>query len=614
MRKEDKHDEFALLLSAYLDGEVTGMQRQKVERRLNRDPDAQLLLDELREVRERLGELPKERAPASLVGRVHEELERDVLIGDDMLGDAVGKKLLAVRHFAAAAAVIALAGGIALFVYYVLLEPGQVPTGPKPDGGEPIVALADKPSDAVRKAAGVMDGKGPRPDGMPVAADMSEGRGLGTEGRVVSQASGLGVPAYSSMRIVIDSSRPGSDAWEVDYTLAQNSIGPIVRSRVAGGGRHYAFVCSTEQFRAVFREVSRKMPDGIALAVVDPMTDAEVLIAAATESQAMMLAREADHSRQLAHVLRFSHVGQVAGVRGDDGRGFAVTADGRGVATRSIRGMNSGARKDAVRIIDAVEPTVGAAANVRAGGDAQAAVDEEGAKEKVAVGGGVRLEGDVEERGVFAGRASAHRGVLADERAGEVSGGTGVREHTGPMSEAVASRGVSTGAEGVVGTGDGVSNVADSRLGAAGVRVGDEVRAGATVVREIAVGREVLAEGDPEVRGLRVLAELDPNASCPECPSDVLAANVGSGGRPGLVRRPGSDPCGVVAGFTGLPAGAIAAEAVPGDADAKGGVGVSRGRGRAVVPRWVAVELILRCSSADVGEAVESTDSGDQLP
>lgn len=70
------------LLSAYLDGELTGEERSRVERWLADSPDARQLLDELRSLKTSLERMPRARLGHDFAEHVLRHAEREVLTGD----------------------------------------------------------------------------------------------------------------------------------------------------------------------------------------------------------------------------------------------------------------------------------------------------------------------------------------------------------------------------------------------------------------------------------------------------------------------------------------------------------------------------------------------------
>lgn len=76
-------DDFSLLLSAYLDGEVTAAERAEVERQLEASADARRQLTELRQLSGLVRELPTPPMPLELGPAIIQQLERHTLLAAD---------------------------------------------------------------------------------------------------------------------------------------------------------------------------------------------------------------------------------------------------------------------------------------------------------------------------------------------------------------------------------------------------------------------------------------------------------------------------------------------------------------------------------------------------
>ncbi|MGI9428999.1 MAG: anti-sigma factor family protein, partial [Bythopirellula sp.] len=69
------------LLSAYVDGELTGEQLALVEQRLADDPSARQLVDELRALSHELQALPQQTLGDDLTATIMQRAERSMLLG-----------------------------------------------------------------------------------------------------------------------------------------------------------------------------------------------------------------------------------------------------------------------------------------------------------------------------------------------------------------------------------------------------------------------------------------------------------------------------------------------------------------------------------------------------
>ncbi len=114
-------------LCAYVDGELDSAGRAEIEAHLTANPQHRQLMSELMQQRELLGGLPRERAPEDLFEAMQNQLERSVLLDGDAAPGAAGSSPHVAGQinrwpqiFAAAAAVLMLAVGLAAVIYFVL--------------------------------------------------------------------------------------------------------------------------------------------------------------------------------------------------------------------------------------------------------------------------------------------------------------------------------------------------------------------------------------------------------------------------------------------------------------------------------------------------------------
>jgi len=305
MSEQSKNQELALLLSAYLDGEVTTAQRHKLEQRLSRDPQARRLLDELRQVSELVGQLPRERAPAELSESIRQQLERESLIGQgDGPHESIGRKRLHLRRLAAAAAIIVLGAAAALVYKQTLARPEALEPPEQPRATK--LAQSDEHV----------------PDGMRLRREEAEKVALsGTvpERRPATQrppsldraaADLRAAPAYNTVCLVVESRRMSADTREIEYLFEQSDIRHVVRRYVGPHRRRYAFLCSLGQFGAFFRHVARHCGNNVDLVVTVPATNRQIVVPAITEAQAMRLAQAPGLTSQLLLARRFSSENQ----------------------------------------------------------------------------------------------------------------------------------------------------------------------------------------------------------------------------------------------------------------------------------------------------------------
>ncbi|HQL54892.1 MAG TPA: hypothetical protein PLQ87_09305, partial [Phycisphaerae bacterium] len=74
----DERDKLGADLSAYLDDELSAARSREIQRVLASSEDARRQLDELREVSEQLGALPRLRAPAELASTLAAQAEQQL--------------------------------------------------------------------------------------------------------------------------------------------------------------------------------------------------------------------------------------------------------------------------------------------------------------------------------------------------------------------------------------------------------------------------------------------------------------------------------------------------------------------------------------------------------
>ena len=210
--KRSYNEELAELLSAYLDGQLAPEETAKVEKRLVEDPEARTLLDQLRQVSQMVHSLPQSSAPADLAGEVMEQLERDALLGvSDTPAEMAGRTHLRFRRFAAAAAILVLAGAVVIIVYSVLFK-------------EPIIVY-EKPGDGITEV---------------VPPDKS----------IIDPTQ---IPDYSQMHVVVNSFAPEIEADQLNALLEQCETENVIRQVVTSDITEFAFMCSTDTMQEIFR-------------------------------------------------------------------------------------------------------------------------------------------------------------------------------------------------------------------------------------------------------------------------------------------------------------------------------------------------------------------------
>jgi hypothetical protein len=126
------------LLSCYVDGEVSERQATEVKRMMLHDRKVAEKVAQMQRQRQLLAALPVDAAPADTAASVRAVLERRTLLGVTASGKQhiTGSLHLLARKLVAAAAMLALLGGLAVLVYKVIIpgdfvRPGGFAFGPE---------------------------------------------------------------------------------------------------------------------------------------------------------------------------------------------------------------------------------------------------------------------------------------------------------------------------------------------------------------------------------------------------------------------------------------------------------------------------------------------------
>lgn len=118
-------------LAAYVDGELDAADRAEIEQHLAANPQHRKLIEELREARQCLRELPREQAPPEIAEMLNAQLERAALLGDVELGGTAGggteMRINRWPQIRAIAAILMLTLGLAGLIYWVLPSPKAPP-------------------------------------------------------------------------------------------------------------------------------------------------------------------------------------------------------------------------------------------------------------------------------------------------------------------------------------------------------------------------------------------------------------------------------------------------------------------------------------------------------
>src|SRR3954471_2604437 len=144
---ESSKERIEAQLCAYIDGDLTDAERVEIEQHLSSNPQHRKLMEELRGHSGLLRALPRAKVPIELNESLTGQLERTALLdpSDDESSDAV-LKINRWPQITAVAAVLLLAVGLGIVVYYVL---------PTDQGNRGRVAVDDR---GLKRIAPTTDG------------------------------------------------------------------------------------------------------------------------------------------------------------------------------------------------------------------------------------------------------------------------------------------------------------------------------------------------------------------------------------------------------------------------------------------------------------------------
>jgi hypothetical protein len=132
------------LLCSFIDGELPPRQKTEVQRMVARDPEVGQRLRQLQNCSNLVSALPRAEAPGDMIEQIRLSLERRTLLGERPASSSgrAGRWHLRMRRMMAAAAMIALLGGLGLVVYQILapIAPTTTPGLVANSGGTDVVA------------------------------------------------------------------------------------------------------------------------------------------------------------------------------------------------------------------------------------------------------------------------------------------------------------------------------------------------------------------------------------------------------------------------------------------------------------------------------------------
>jgi Putative zinc-finger len=172
----DNQEQIESRLCQYVDGTLEAAELAEIEAHLQAHPQHRKLLSELRLMRDALRALPRESAPAEMSESFTGQLERSVLL--DGIGEVPAEPRMRISRLpqlAAIAAIIALAGGLAIVLFYAL-----------PSTHTPQITQNTHPT-----ISGNVDGS---PDGLPKVQSKSASGEPAAPGGQVDQVSRAALP------------------------------------------------------------------------------------------------------------------------------------------------------------------------------------------------------------------------------------------------------------------------------------------------------------------------------------------------------------------------------------------------------------------------------------
>jgi len=279
---ENQYDDLGAALSAYLDGELTAAQEEKIEKRLAEDAEARQLLGELREAAELVGAVPRVRAPRGLSDRIQLGLERDLLLGEaPVIGDPQGEKHLRMRQLLATAAVVALTAGIGMMSYSVLSRSGHV-THDKGDSQQVVRTDVEKDAGiSTAETAGV--GKA-----VAVASDSV----IASTAIEPMRLEDIALPQLrrGSAHLVVCTDDQAAGRAAVEGFLAEQELGNVIHTVGEQGQEQFALMCSATQLARLFAAVSQGAGRRVDAIVPGDGTDEETVVPEVTGSQVLTIA------------------------------------------------------------------------------------------------------------------------------------------------------------------------------------------------------------------------------------------------------------------------------------------------------------------------------------
>ncbi len=260
-------EDFIILLSAYLDGELTAEQVQSVEKELTVNAEAQRLLKDMRQVRQMVAATPRRQAPSGFAEQVQSMLEREALLGQEELRtEIIGRNHLRLRRSLAAAAMLVLVGAIVYIVYSVLYTPVGAPPDDNLIAGNPINS---------REKTDIFNM--PEPD-VPAQPEPAP-------------AVAVAEQSPQAVELVWSAADLPAERQRINDQLGAHDVDTFISVPRHGGGWQISFVCTPETLGKLVNLWRSAEPTRLALVLPNPFEEQPLRVAGPEGEQVIAAAR-----------------------------------------------------------------------------------------------------------------------------------------------------------------------------------------------------------------------------------------------------------------------------------------------------------------------------------
>ena len=273
MTDENQHYDIDEMLNAYMDGELSERQQAEVQRLIAHDSVIAEKFVQLQRQSELVKTLPSEKAPADILYKTRQSLEKRALLGTDAhsVAERAGEKELYMRKMISAAAMVALVAALGIVIYTIL-------SSPKP----PAVPVAgDFPAPTIEKVT-------PKEITPEIPAT------------VVSF-----MPFYA--RLEISTAQPGAVNSVITKALEANSFAALSPQRLVDRTIYYA-KCSKETLPIFLAELEKAWPKfSLANFYLETQTmGSSVAVKNVTTEQIITIAGAEDFLSRQHHARKFA--------------------------------------------------------------------------------------------------------------------------------------------------------------------------------------------------------------------------------------------------------------------------------------------------------------------